>query len=119
MIRSASTATSRQPAANEPALHRLSFAALGTTCEIQYVAPHGMQRSEPFEQAAIQWVMAFEARYSRFRPTSLISQINAAAGRDWIKVDHEMGQLFTLCDAVYQMTDGVLDPTILPLMKLW
>src|SRR6478735_7622329 len=120
MTRSVSSLPSRQPdAASDRALHRLSFAALGTTCEIQYVAPHGMQRSEPFEQAAIQWVMAFEARYSRFRPTSLISQINAAAGRDWIKVDHEMEQLFTLCDAVYQMTDGVLDPTILPLMKLW
>ena len=100
-------------------MHRLSFAALGTTCEIQYVAPQGMLRSEPFEQAAVQWVMAFEARYSRFRPSSLVSQINAAAGREWIEVDIETEQLFGLCDAIYQMTEGVLDPTILPLLQLW
>lgn len=120
MTRSVSSPPSRPPdAGSERALHRLSFAALGTTCEVQYVAPPDVRRSEPFEQAAIQWVTAFEARYSRFRPTSLISQINAAAGREWIDVDLEMEGLFTLCDAIYQMTDGVLDPTILPLMNLW
>ncbi len=92
---------------------------MGTTCEIQYVAPPGMYRCEAFERGAVNWVMAFEARYSRFRPASLISQINAAAGREWIEVDLETEQLFSLCDAIYQMTDGVLDPTILPLMTLW
>jgi len=100
-------------------LRRLRFAALGTMCEVQYVAPPAASRSREFEHAASQWVLAFEARYSRFRPTSLVSQINAAAGRDWIEVDLETEQLFGLCDAIYQMTDGVLDPTILPLMQLW
>ena len=95
------------------------FAALGTMCEVQYVAPAGAPRCREFEHAVSRWVLAFEARYSRFRPSSLVSQINDAAGRDWIEVDLETEQLFALCDAIYQMTDGVLDPTILPLLRLW
>ena len=75
-------------------LHRLTFPALGTTCEIQYGAPVAWAGTARFERAAVDWVQRFEARYSRFRPDSLVSRINAAAGREWITVDHDMEQLF-------------------------
>ena len=72
-----------------------------------------------FERAVVAWVEAFEAKYSRFRPDSLLSRINAAAGQAWVEVDPEMEGLLTLCDTLYFMTQGVLDPTALPLMRLW
>jgi thiamine biosynthesis lipoprotein len=64
-------------------------------------------------------VQAFEAKYSRFRPDSLVSRINQAAGRAWVEVDAEMEQLLKLCDTLHFMTRGVLDPTALPLIQLW
>lgn len=65
------------------------------------------------------WVQAFEAKYSRFRPDSLVSRINAAAGREWVAVDADMEQLLQLCQTLHALTRGVLDPTALPLLRLW
>jgi thiamine biosynthesis lipoprotein len=36
-----------------------------------------------------------------------------------VEVDAEMEQMFKLCDTLHFMTQGVLDPTALPLMRLW
>ena len=107
------------PPATASALRRRRFPALGTTCELQYAAPDGDRQAAAFEDAAVTWVLAFEAKYSRFRADSLVSRINRAAGRDWIEVDSEMEQLLNLCDSLYAMTQGVLDPTALPLIRLW
>ncbi|MBI4624859.1 MAG: FAD:protein FMN transferase [Verrucomicrobia bacterium] len=100
-------------------LRKLSFPALGTVCEVQYAAPGGDAQAAVFERAATGWVNAFEAKYSRFRPDSLVSRINAAAGRDWTAVDAEMEVMLRLCDTLHFMTQGVLDPTALPLIRLW
>ena len=100
-------------------LRKLSFPALGTTCDVQYAAPSGDPQAVDFERAVVNWVNAFEAKYSRFRPDSLISRINAAAGREWVQIDPEMEGLLQLCDTLHFMTEGVLDPTMLPLIRLW
>ena len=100
-------------------LRKLLFPALGTNCEVQYAAPGGEPQAATFERAAVAWVNAFEAKYSRFRPDSLVSRINTAAGRAWVEVDAEMEGLLKLCDTLHFMTQGVLDPTALPLIKLW
>lgn len=109
------------PTGVDPALpvRKLSFPALGTACEVQYVAPGGDTQAAGFEQAVVAWVTGFEARYSRFRPDSLVSRINAAAGREWVAVDAEMEGMLTMCDTLHFMTQGVLDPTALPLIQLW
>ncbi len=103
----------------EGALRRIRFPALGTTCEVQYAAPADPAKSAQFEFAATNWVRRFEARYSRFRPDSLVTHLNQVAGRQWVAVDAEMEHMLDLCDAVYRMTDGVMDPTILPLLRAW
>jgi FAD:protein FMN transferase len=106
-------------AAPESGLRRVIFKALGTTCEIQFAAPGGEDQAGEFARAAVAWVQAFEAKYSRFRPTSLVSRINAAAGRAWTEIDAEAEQLLALCDTLHFLTEGVLDPTALPLLQLW
>lgn len=100
-------------------LFKLSFPAMGTTCELQYASPKHGTPSMAFEFAAVSWVNSFEAKYSRFKPASLVSRINAAAGRAWVEVDEGTEELFKLCDNLHVMTRGVLDPTALPLIKLW
>ena len=97
---------------------KLTFQALGTECSIQFVADTETQANS-FGQAVVDWVGKFEARYSRFRDDSLISRINAAAGRDWVEIDEEMELLLQLCDQLYMTTSGIFDPTALPLIRLW
>lgn len=106
-------------AGNGALLRRLSFPALGTQCEVQYAAPGGAAQATAFERRVIAWVSGFEAKYSRFRPDSLISRINAAAGREWVAVDDEATGMLNLCDTLHSMTHGVMDPTALPLIQLW
>lgn len=101
-----------------PRLRRVTFRALGTSCEIQYKCCDEHSAAE-FERAAVAWVTAFEAKYSRFRADSLLSRINAAAGREWVEIDFETEQLLKLCDTLHFLTRGVLDPTALPLIRLW
>jgi hypothetical protein len=99
-------------------LRRLVFQALGTRCEVQYAAADAA-RAAAFEHAAVAWVQRFEAKYSRFRPDSLVSRINTAAGRAWVEIDAEMEQMLDLCGSLHFMTGGVLDATALPLLRLW
>src|SRR5882672_6465373 len=98
-------------------LRKLTFRALGTQCEVQYAADDS--QAVAFERAAVGWVNAFEAKYTRFRDDSLVGRINLAAGREWIDIDAEMEGLLQLCDTLHFMTQGVLDPTALPLLRLW
>lgn len=101
------------------ALQKLSFSALGTVCEIQYAPPHPGRPAMDFELEAVRWVLAFEAKYSRFKASSLVSRINAAAGHSWVPVDREMETMLNLCDRLHGLTQGILDPTALPLISLW
>ena len=99
-------------------LRVLTWTALGTRCTVQYSATSAAQ-AQAYETAAVGWVAAFEAKYSRFRPDSLLSRINAAAGLAPVAIDAEMEGLLALCDRLHFMTQGVLDPTALPLLRLW
>ena len=86
----------------ERGLRRRAFPALGTTCELQFFAPDGDAQATGFEQAAVAWVQAFEAKYSRFRPDSLVSRITAAAGRAWIEVDDEMSKVIAAIEGAIE-----------------
>ncbi len=100
-------------------LRRLTFRAMATQCEVQYTAPGGDPQAAKFEAAAEGWVHAFEAKYTRFKPTSLVSRINEAAGKEWVQVDPETEGLLAMCDTLFFMTRGILDPSALPLIRLW
>jgi FAD:protein FMN transferase len=96
----------------------LEFRALGTNCSIKF-----RLEDEPaaliFAAAALNWMEHFEAKFSRYRPTSLVSRINDSAGGDWTPVDPEMEQMLALADSLHQRTNGILDPTLLPLLRVW
>jgi thiamine biosynthesis lipoprotein len=112
--------TPAQPREAAPAvpLRYLRWNALGTRCEIQYVGADE-RSARAFESEIVAWVEAFEAKYSRFRPDSLISRINAAAGQEWVSIDAEMEEFLDLSASLFQLSQGVLDVTALPLMRLW
>jgi len=66
-------------------LHILAFRAMSTDCLVNFhdvpvATAHGIQHD------IVEWVGQFKARYSRFIPDSLVSQINQAAGENWVKI---------------------------------
>ena len=99
-------------------IRRVDFRALGTACSIQCRHPDG-HTSLQFLADALGWLERFEARYSRYRADSVVSQINAAAGREWVRVDAETEHLLDLATDLHRLTDGILDPTLLPLLRVW
>ena len=91
---------------------------MSTICRVHFQTPDPA-RARDFQTEVLQWVGWFEARYSRFIPDSLISRINAAAGKEWVEVDAETDALFNLCQEMVFFTHGVFDLTSLPLIRLW
>lgn len=114
------TATSSaQPLqADAHGIRRLEFHALGTKCSIKFILADD-RRALTFAADSLAWISAFEEKFSRYRPTSLISRINAAAGADWVSIDSEMEHLLNLADDLHHRTNGILDPTLLPLLRVW
>jgi thiamine biosynthesis lipoprotein len=98
-------------------LRRFDFRAMGTPCSIQFAAVDE-QQAQSYEQAALNWVQTFEARYTRFRDDSLVGQINLSAG-SWVEVDAEMDRMLDMCGTVHFLTQGIVDVTAGPLAKLW
>lgn len=96
----------------------MTLRALGTQCVLQYRC-HERDSAENFQYAAVEWLRAFEAKYSRFIPSSALSRINAAAGQEGVVVDAEFAQMLDLCEQFYTHSRGINDPTSLPLTRLW
>ncbi len=111
-------ATSSALPADKAGVRSFAFKALGTNCVIKFRLID-QRKSLEFAAAALGWVGRFEAKFSRFRPDSLVSKINAAAGRDWVETDAEMEELLDIADSLYSRTNGILDPTLLPLLEVW
>lgn len=111
--------TAAAEAGPKRALHGHRFAALGTSCDLQCAAT-GRDEAQAFFSEAESWVQRFDAHYSRFKPDSRVSIINANAGTgNWCEVDAEMDRMLDLCGALHAFTRGILDPTIGPLLRLW
>ncbi len=94
------------------------FRAMGTSCQLIY-RPPSRKQGMAFRDAALAWLTDFEAKYSRYRDTSMISAINRAAGESWVETDAELDGIFALCDHYHWSTGGVFDPSSLPLLRLW
>ena len=104
--------------ADDHGVRHLEFHALGTRCSVKFRLLED-RAALGFAAEALDWIGRFEEKFSRFRSHSLISQINAAAGSGWTEVDAEMEHLLDLAGDLYRRTDGVFDPTLLPLLRVW
>jgi FAD:protein FMN transferase len=91
-------------------MRKRSFSAMGTTVEV--VAP---DEAESFEESVLSVMETFaleEQRFSRFRPSSELSRLNASVG-EWTAVSAEMAEVLSLAIAWAERTGGVFDPTLL------
>ena len=64
-------------------------------------------------------VARIEAKFSRYRPESLVSRINAAAGSEFVAVDAETDALLDYADACHRQSGGLFDATSGVLRHAW
>ncbi len=95
----------------------LRFAAMGTAC--RWVTVGSTEAMRRFDEEALAWLAAFEAKYSRYLPDSWISALNESAGGPAVASDPEIDRILALCHEMHFLTRGVFDPTTLPLIRLW
>jgi len=99
-------------------LFKLKFRALGTECEVQYRA-QSVEAAKRYRSEALRWIRDFEATWSRFRPESLLCEINEAAGERAVELTPEQDEVIRLCEYVFDFTGGLLDPSSMPVTRLW
>ncbi len=95
---------------------RNRFKAMGTTVEL-IAAPGSSERAMARAANATQRVFEREeARFSRFRPESELSRVNARSGR-WVRVSKPFATLVRRSLEAASETEGRFDPTVLPALK--
>lgn len=100
-------------------LHVDRFRAMGSPCELRLHAATPA-RAEAAARAARAVIERLEARYSRYRPYSLASRINAAAGSgERIEVDAETAALLDYAATAHAESGGRFDPTSGVLRRAW
>ena len=100
-------------------LCRKAFKAMGSPCEIQIYAA-SQPEAERIAGTAIADVHRLEARYSRYRADSFLSEINRmAAGGGSISVDEETAGLLNYAVTCYSESNGLFDITSGILRRAW
>jgi FAD:protein FMN transferase len=98
--------------------YEVIFLALGSECQLLFGAGNSEQ-AEAYRAAAFEWLIEFEARYSRFLPDSDLSRVNSNAGIGWVEISAEFELLLDLCGQFQFITQGAFDASSLPLSQLW
>jgi len=99
-------------------LHRYAFQAMASTHEL-VLGADDERRARGAADAAIADVGRIEAKYSRFRDTSLVSAINRAAGGVPVAIDAETAALMRYADACHAASRGRFDVTSGVLRRAW
>ncbi|MDR3376178.1 MAG: FAD:protein FMN transferase [Ancalomicrobiaceae bacterium] len=96
----------------------VSFAAMGTDCSIELVGEPALVSAA--SDAAIAEVERIEARYSRYRPDSFLSEINrVGALGGTIAVDDETAFFLDAAFAAWVNSEGAFDITAGVLNRAW
>lgn len=95
-----------------PRAHR-TFRAMGTECELLVYGPG----ADTLVGAGAQRVELLEQCWSRFRPTSELSLLNARAGSGPVEVSEDLLTLVDIMREAWEATDGLFDPTVIDSMN--
>lgn len=96
----------------------IEFQAMASRCEIRLAAASGAE-ARALAEPALEEVRRIEAKFSRYRPGSIVSRINAAAGLEPVACDEETMALLVYADAVHAGSGGRFDITSGVLRKAW
>ena len=99
-------------------LYNASFAAMGGRNEVRYYARSDSEANEVARLVEDE-VRRIEAKYSRYREDSILSQINRAAGESRVALDEETAGLLRFANECYLQSDGLFDITTGVLRRVW
>jgi thiamine biosynthesis lipoprotein len=97
---------------------KYTFQALGSRCEIVLDELHADLAEDCFLLAKGE-VDRIEKKFSRYREDSVVSLINAAAGKSSIECDAETCDLIRFGQSLYKVSGGLFDMTAGALSKAW
>jgi FAD:protein FMN transferase len=104
--------------ANAQLIHKRKVSLLGSPFEITVVAKDTVQANQ-FEDEAIAEVKRIENLISDWIPTTPVSQINKAAGKQAVKVPLELIELIERSIKISKLTDGAFDISYASMDKIW
>lgn len=99
-------------------VHRYAFVAMASRHEIIVATPDRAQ-ADRAARAAIADVLRIEAKFTRYRDTSVTSAINRNAGGDAVAIDAETAALLRYADRCHALSDGRFDVTSGVLRRAW
>jgi thiamine biosynthesis lipoprotein len=102
-----------------PVLYTTRFALMGGGAVVEFVDDRGRERAERIARAVENEARRIEFKFSRYRESSVISEINRNAGRTPVAVDEETDMLVRSALELARMTDGRFDPTVGALRHAW
>ena len=100
-------------------LYTTRFPLMGGNATLRFTDDRGRERAEPIARAVEDEARRIEAKFSRYREGSVISEINRYAGRTPVAVDRETEQLVLFALDLARITRGRFDPTVGVLRRVW
>jgi thiamine biosynthesis lipoprotein len=105
-------------AVQERKIVALEGRTMGTTYHIKYRCDNGGPRDD-VHHAVDEFLAAFDRQMSTYRDDSELSRFNRAAPGEWFPVSHDAAAATAAALRISQQTDGALDVTIGPVLRLW
>ena len=97
---------------------RFFFEALASRCEVRLAAASENQ-ARGLAHVAIEEVRRIEAKYSRYRPDSVVSRLAAQAGAQPVECDDETLALLGYAGTLFDHSGGLFDITSGVLRRAW
>jgi thiamine biosynthesis lipoprotein len=92
---------------------------MGGEALVRFVDNRGRETATALGREAVAEARRIEAKFSRFRPTSVVSQINDGAGGPPLVIDDETESLLRASLELAVLTEGRFDPTVGVLRRVW
>jgi thiamine biosynthesis lipoprotein len=100
-------------------LYKKRFPLMGGGALIEFVDDRGEERARKIAGAVEDEARRIELKFSRYRDSSVVSEINRNAGRTPVAVDEETDMLVASALGLAAITGGRFDPTVGALRRAW
>ncbi len=100
-------------------LYTKHFPLMGGGASVRFVDDRGPERALAIASAVENEARRIEVKYSRYRESSVVSEINRNAGRTPVAVDEETEFLVRSALDLVRWTGGRFDPTVGALRRAW
>ena len=91
---------------------------MGSLNEVHCYLPFDINPNDLCEKV-ISTVLDLEQKYSRFKPETIVTKINASAGKESVELDEETAMLLRYADVCFKKSLGLFDITSGVLRKVW